>query len=83
MITCLLKIKEVPNKGVWMEVVQVPDQSTATPIEMHVASLINSALAGVAKQIIGPNGKVESLMGEGAFAQELGQARIKQFESLD
>ncbi len=79
MITCLIKIKEVPGKGYYVDV--VPDQSGATPKEMRVAGCINFALDEVARYLMSKGERGEMIESKDAAAvQDIVKKKIKEFE---
>jgi hypothetical protein len=79
MITCVIKIKEVPGKGYYVDV--IPDQSKGTPKEMRVAGCLNFALDEVARYLMSKGDRGEMIEGKDlAVVQEITRRKIAEFE---
>lgn len=80
MITCVIKIKEVPGKGYYVDV--LPDQSEATPTEKRVAACLNGALDEVAKYLMSKGEKGEMIDSHDVEAsREIVKRKTQEFES--
>ncbi len=55
MITCVIKILEVAEKGVVVDM--IPDQSNATPREMEIAGIIDHVMQPVFQAIASAIGR--------------------------
>jgi hypothetical protein len=82
MITCTIKIVEVPGKGYFIDM--VPDQSSATTKELRVAGFINHILTPVFEYLIRRGGSGEMIESKDAEIMRLViEAKIKAFETDD
>ena len=80
MITCPIKIVEVPGKGVLVDM--IPDQSNATPKEMEIAGIIDYIMQPVFKAIVSATGRGEMIESKDAEAVRLIiQEKVKGFFS--
>jgi hypothetical protein len=80
MIKCTITIKEVPDKGYYVDV--APDQSAATPTEMRVAGCMNQALDEVAKYLMSKGERGEMIESRDAAAvREIVRRKTQEFES--
>lgn len=80
MMTCAIKIVEVPGKGVLVDM--IPDQSNATPREMEIAGLIDHMMQPVFKAIVSATGRGEMIESKDAEAVRLIiERKVKDFFS--
>ena len=79
MITCEIKIKEVPGKGYYVDI--LPEQSKATKKEMRVAACMNAALDEIAKYLMKKGERGEMIESFDLDAvRELTKKKIKEFD---
>lgn len=69
MITCAIKILEVPDKGVLVDM--VPDHSNATPREMEIAGIIDHVMKPVFQAIASATGRGEIIESKDAESVRL------------
>jgi hypothetical protein len=80
MITCVLKIVELPGKGVMVDM--NPDQSNATPREMEIAGFIDHIMQPVFQAIVSTTGRGEMIESKDAEAVRLIiEEKVKRFFS--
>jgi hypothetical protein len=79
MITCIIEIKEVPGKGLRIDM--IPNQSDATPKEMHYAGCIDYVMQPIFEYVMRRGERGEMIESKDAESiREVCERRIREFD---